>query len=85
MARMIVPGAPPEGLDGDDLAAWRAMSALIIPDLAVVGVCPGDAIEVHADLVDQLEAQGWAKAPAAARTKKKSDPDASVEPEEATE
>lgn len=84
MARMIVPGAPPEGLDGNNLAAWRAGATLIIPDLAVAGVCPGDAIDVHDDLVDQLEAQGWAKAPRA-RSKTKFDPDASVEPEEATE
>lgn len=88
MTRMIVPGdVAPEGLTDDEYAAWRRETALIIPALAVAGVCPGDVVEVHVDLVDQLEAQGWAKEPAPrARSKaKKSDPDASVEPEEATE
>jgi hypothetical protein len=85
---MIVPGdTAPEGLTDDEMAAWRRETALIIPVLAVAGVCPGDAVEVHADLVGQLEAQGWAKAPAprAGSRRRRTDPDAPVEPEEATE
>lgn len=84
MTRMIVPGdAAPKGLTDDELVAWRADTALIIPDLGVAGVCPGDTVDVADEFVDQLEAQGWTPAPKPTRSKKT--PDASAEPEEATE